>query len=189
MVQLQNAGSLAKTLDVMVQASMIATSDASKLTALFQQSQKASDADEDEAPGAPDGAVYESQSGGIVDVLQDLSEKAESQLADLRKKEVTARHNYEMLKQSLEDEIKYGSEDMDAAKKGISESTERKATAKGDLHQQCEAAAATYAAESKSRDEELAALAAAKTIVVEATGGAVLDQVAFIQMASSKDLH
>merc|ERR1719480_36681 len=206
MMQLKNAGSFAKAMDAMVQASMIGTGDASKLTALLQQSQKAGDADDDEAPGAPDGAVYTSQSGGIVDTLQDLTEKAESQVADLRKKEVTARHNYEMLKQSLEDEIKYGSEDMDAAKKGISESTERKATAEGDLdvttkelnedtkakgelHQQCEAAAATYAAESKSRDEELAALAAAKKTIVEATGGAALDQVAFIQMASSKDLH
>merc|ERR1711972_1126370 len=203
MVQLQNAGSLVKTLDMMVQASMIATSDASRLTALLQSSQKAQDSDDDEAPGAPAGAVYESQSGGIVDALQDLAEKAEAQLADLRKKEVTERHNYEMLKQSLEDEVKFGSEDMDAAKKGISESTERKATAEGDLdvtskelaedkaakaevHQQCEAAAATYAAESKSRDEELAALAAAKKIVVEATGGSAA---AFIQVASSRDLH
>merc|ERR1719188_415576 len=77
---------------------------------------------------------------------------------------------------------------MAAAKKGISESTERKATAEGDLgvtskelaedkaakaeaSQQCEAAAATYAAESKSRDEELAALAKAKEVIIEATGG------------------
>merc|ERR1740120_614991 len=203
MVQLQNAGSLVKTLEVMVQASMIATGDASRLTALLQSSQKAQDADDDEAPGAPAGAVYQSQSGNIVDTLQDLAEKAEAQLADLRKKEVDARHNYEMLKQSLEDEIKYGTEDMDAAKKGISESTERKATAEGDLdvttkelsedkaakaevHQQCEAAAATFAAESKSRDEELAALAEAKKIIVEATGGAAA---AFIQVVSSRDLH
>merc|ERR1719416_143268 len=203
MVQLRNAGSFAKTMDVMVQASMIATSDASRLTNLLQQSQK--DGDEDEAPGAPDAAVYQSQSGSIVDTLQDLSEKAEAQLADLRQKEVSARHNYEMLKQSLDDEIKFGEEDMDAAKKAISESTERKATAEGDLdvtqkelaedktakaevHQQCEAAAATYAAESRSRDEELAALAAAKKIIVEATGGSAA-AAAFIQVASSRGLH
>merc|ERR1740120_163811 len=203
MVQLQNAGSLVKTLEVMVQASMIATGDASRLTALLQSSQKAQDADDDEAPGAPAGAVYQSQSGSIVDTLQDLNEKAEAQLADLRQKEVAARHNYEMLKQSLDDEIKFGEEDMDAAKKAISQSTERKATAEGDLgvtqkelsedkaakaevHQQCEAAAATYAAESKSRDEELAALAEAKKVIVEATGGSAA---AFIQVASSRDLH
>merc|ERR1740121_2633160 len=86
MVQLQNADSLAKTLDVMVQASMIATSDASKLTALLQSSQKAQDADDEEAPGAPAGAVYESQSGNIVDTLQDLAEKAEAQLQTCAKK-------------------------------------------------------------------------------------------------------
>jgi len=204
MMQLQNAGSLVQTLDVMVQASMIATSDASRLTALLQQSQKSKDADDDEAPGAPSAAVYESQSGGIVDTLQDLAEKAEAQLAELRKSEVTSRHEYEMLKQSLEDEVKFGEEDMDAAKKGISESTERKATAEGDLDvtskelsedknakaevsQQCEAAAATYASESKSRTEELAVLAQAKKVVVEATGGSAA--AAFIQVASSRDLH
>merc|ERR1712066_807025 len=187
----------------MVQASMIATSDASRLTALLQSSQKAQDSDDDEAPGAPAGAVYQSQSGSIVDTLQDLAEKAEAQLADLRKKEVDASHNYQMLKQSLEDEIKFGNEDMDAAKKGTSEASEYKATAEGDLgvttkelnedkaakaevSQQCEAASATYAAESKSRDEELAALAKAKEVIVEATGGSAA---AFIQFASSRDLH
>jgi len=203
MVQLQNAGSLAKTLEVMISASMIATGDAAKLSALLQSSQKVQDAEDDEGADAPAGAVYESQSGGIVDALQDLAEKAEAQLSELRKKEVDSRHNFEMLKQSLEDEIKDGNDDMDAAKKGISESTERKATAEGDLDvtskelaedkeakaevsQQCEAAAATYAAESKSRDEELAVLAKAKAVVVEATGGSAA---AFIQVASSRDLH
>ena len=51
---------------------------------------------------------------------------------------------------------------------------------------QCEAVAVTYAAENKSRDEELAALAKAKEIIVEATGGTAA---AFIQFASSRDLH
>merc|ERR1719188_2368491 len=92
---------------------------------------------------------------------------------------------------------------MDEAKKGISETTEHKATAEGDLDvttkefnedkaakaevsQQCEAAAETHAAESKSRDEELAVLAKAKEVVVEATGGSAA---AFIQVASGRELH
>jgi len=182
LVQLRNAGSLAQTFDVMVHASMITTSDSAKLTALIQDTQKARDADE-EAPDAPAGAVYESQSGSIVDTLQDLTEKAESQLADLRQTEVTNRHNYETLKQSLTDEVKFATEDMAAAKAGISESSERKATAEGDLdvttkelngdvqakadvQQQCETAASNHAAESQSRDEELKALAQAKAVIV-----------------------
>merc|ERR1719393_291905 len=203
MMQLRIVGSLVQTFDAMVRASMITTGDASKLTALVQQSQQAHDADEEEAPDAPAGAVYESQSGNIVDTLQDLAEKAESQLADLRKSEVTNRHNYEMLKQSLEDEVKFGTADMAEAKAGISESSERKAPATGDLdvttkelnndvqakadvEQQCETAAATHAAESKSRDEELAALAQAKSVIVEATA---LNQVSLLQLESSRELH
>jgi len=206
MVQLRNAGNLAKAFDVMVQASMIGTSDASRLTALVQQSRTASD-DDEEMTGAPAGAVYESQSGSIVDVLQDLTDKAESQLADARKKEVATKHNYEMLKQSLEDESKVASQDLEAAKNGISETTEHKVKAEGDLavtskeldedknaktkvHQQCEGAAETHAAESASREQELQALAEAKKVVVEATGGAALSQEpSFIQVATSKDLH
>ena len=46
--------------------------------------------------------VYQSQSGGILEVLQDMKEKAEGQLNDLRKAEVKNRQN-ELLKQSLED--------------------------------------------------------------------------------------
>jgi len=205
MVQLRNAGSLLQAFDVMVHASMITTSDSAKLTALIQDTQKARDADE-EAPDAPAGAVYESQSGNIVDTLQDLTEKAESQLADSRQREVTERHNYQMLKQSLEDEVKFATEDMAATKAGISESSEQKATAEGDLdvtskelngdvqakadvQQQCETAAATHAAESKSRDEELKALAQARAVIVEATGGAALNQVSLLQLESSRELH
>ena len=34
---------------------------------------------------------------------EDMKEKAEGQLSDLRKAESASRHNFEMLKQSLED--------------------------------------------------------------------------------------
>merc|ERR1719416_172663 len=95
---------------------------------------------------------------------------------------------------------------MEEAKAGISESSERKATASGDLdvttkelngdvqakadvELECENAAATFAAESRSRDEELKALAQAKAVIMEATGGAALNQVALLQLASSSELH
>jgi hypothetical protein len=209
MMQLKNAGNLVQTLKVMVQASLIGTGDAAKLNAFLQEAAQAADADE--APGAPAAAVYESQSGGIVDTLQDLLEKAEGQLADQRSKETASRHNYEMLKQSLEDEIKVSNQDLDKAKKGIAGSTEKKSTAAGDLqvtskelaedlkakgsvHQDCMAKASAFQAETLSRGEELKALAQAKQIIQEATGGAALDQVSFIQLArlsisSGKDLH
>jgi chromosome segregation ATPase len=209
MMQLKNAGNIVQTLKVMVQASLIGTGDAAKLTAFVQE--KARDSDEDEAPGAPAGAVYESQGGGIVDTLQDLLDKAESQLADERSKETASRNNYEMLKQSLKDEIRFSNQDLDKAKKGIAGSTEKKSTAEGDLqvtskelaedvkakgslHQDCMAKASAFQAETNSRGEELKTLAQAKQIIQEATGGAALDQVSFAQLArssisSGKDLH
>merc|ERR1719379_2775365 len=107
----------------MVQASALSTADATKLTAFVQQS-----SDED-ALGAPDAAVYESQSGNIVDTLQGLLDKAEGLLADARDKETSALHAFEMLKQSLEDSIKFATKDTSAAKKDLAESAKTKAGA------------------------------------------------------------
>merc|ERR1712238_410451 len=74
-----SAGNLVQAFSVMVQASALSASDASRLTALVQASEHAKDADED-APGAPASTVYESHSGDIVETLQDLTAKADGQL-------------------------------------------------------------------------------------------------------------
>lgn len=55
------------------------------------------------------------------------------QLSAARKKESTAAHNFDMLRQSLEDEIKYSNKDMSNTKKAIAAASEAKATAEGDL--------------------------------------------------------
>ena len=70
--------------------------------------------------------------GGIVDVVQDLKEKAEEDLNTLRKAETNDRHNYEMLKQSLEDQVAADMKDMDETKSGRAASEETKATAEGE---------------------------------------------------------
>ena len=63
----------------------------------------ATEADE-AALSAPAAAVYKTHSTSIVDMLEDLKDKVKSELADLRKVETNAQHNYNMLKQSLEDQ-------------------------------------------------------------------------------------
>merc|ERR1719373_1111797 len=198
MLQVKNAGNVVPALSAMVDASMIGSSDAAKLTAFVQQAQQGEDGEEQ--PGAPAAAVYESKSGGVVDVLQDLTEKAETELDDARKKETTAVHNFEMLEQSLSDEIKFANKDMDEAKKSIAASAEKKSTADGDmettskelatdveakstLHHDCMTKAADFEAETKSRGEELTALASAKKVIQEATA---LNQVSLVQVARSK---
>lgn len=186
MVQLKNANSVAQALTVMLQASLIDTNDATKLSA-FVQSAQSSDEDDSEA-GAPAAAGYESKTGGLVDTIQDLQDKAEAQLADVRKTEATALNNFELLKQSLDDEIKFGKKDMDRAKKGRAGSAEKKSVAEGDLQatskelgedkkaketvrQDCLERAEAQEAEQKSRSEELKALGAAKKVILEIRDG------------------
>merc|ERR1719428_1794522 len=99
---------------------------------------------------------------------------------------------------------------MDKAKKGKSESEEKKATAEGaleasskdlaedvsaksTLHQDCMSGAEEFELSTKSRGEELKALATAKKVIQETTGGAAgqsygFSQLSFLQVASSADL-
>merc|ERR1719201_2859260 len=108
---------------------MLSVADHKQLTALIQNTQES---DED-STGAPAAAVYENQSGGILDTLGDLQEKAQSQLADAQQKEETALHNFQMLKQGLEDSLKFAEKDSAAAKKSLGASAEKKATAEAGL--------------------------------------------------------
>merc|ERR1719313_3192619 len=94
---------------------------------------------------------------------------------------------------------------MDAAKKGKAASEEGKATAEGDLsvttkdlgedqntlstlHQDCMTGAEDFQAETKSRGEELKALATAKKVLSEAVGGAAAQTYSFIQVVSRSSL-
>merc|ERR1712194_237476 len=148
--------------------------------------------------GAPAAAVYKNKSGGIVDTIEDLKGKAEDQLDDIRKTETTNQNNYSVLKQTLKDQMKFANADLDEAKKGIAASTEKKATAEGDLevtkkdltedvkakstlHHDCMSKASNFESETNSRGEELKALATAKKIIKEATS---LAQVSFVQLSS-----
>merc|ERR1719502_1221393 len=197
MLQLKSATDITQALSVMVQASAFSSADASRLTALVQTQQ--TDSDSDEELGAPAAQVYKGQSGGIIGTLEGLTEKAEGQLDKARKTETTAAQNYQMLKQSLTDEIKFANKDMDKAKKDLAESQEKKATATGDLevttkdlnediatkktlHQDCMNAAEEFELSTKSRGEELNALATAKKIIKESTGGAAGQSYSFLQM-------
>jgi len=207
MMQIQNAGSLARTLQLLVEASTLTSADAKGIAALVQTQQS----NDDSETGAPDPAVYKGQSGGIIDTLGDLLEKAEGQLAELRNKETAALHEYQMLKQSLEDKIKYEKKELAEAKTGIAASNEKKAIAEGDLeattknldedtlalsqlHHECLTKAQDYEAETKSRGEELAAIATAKKTIQETTAGAGdlsygFSQVSFLQRSPSKGLQ
>merc|ERR1719284_1439407 len=201
---LQSAGNIVEALGAMVQASAMSSADATRLTALVQSSQGS----DDDALGAPDAAVYESHSGNIVDTLEGLLDKAEDLLADARKKETAALNSFELLKQSLEDSIKFATKDTAAAKKSLADSSGKKASAEGDLgmttkeldsdttsladlNEDCMQKAQDYEAATASREGELKALAEAKKAVSEMTPAADtlvygLNQVSFLQVARTK---
>jgi len=207
MMQMKNADNLAKTLQMLVEASTLTSADAKGIAALVQTQQ----GNDDVETGAPDPAVYKGQSGGIIDTLGDLLEKAEAQLAELRNKETASLNEFQMLKQTLEDKIKYETKELGEAKTGIAASNEKKATAEGDLaattknldedvlalselHHECLTKAQDYESETKNRGEELTAIATAKKVIEETTGGAAglsygLNQVSFLQRSESGGLQ
>jgi len=205
MMQLQSASSVVQALSVMVEATSLSSADASKLAALLQNTQESEDGSD--SLGAPAAAVYKGKSGGIVETMQDLYDKAEAQLEEARKTETKNVQAYEMLAQSLKDEIKYANKDLDKAKKSLAASAEAKAAAEGDLevtskdlaadqedlatlHQDCMTGAEDFEAETKSRGEELKALATAKKVITETTSGAAGQSYSFVQvsMSSGQDL-
>lgn len=96
----RNVDSLVRSIGAVVDAASLSVADKQRLTALVQA--RDADGDDDMEGGAPAATAYKSHSAGIVDTLEELKEKAEEQLASLRKAEVNAKHNYEMLEQSLE---------------------------------------------------------------------------------------
>jgi len=202
-VDTSNINAIAKSLDAVVNAAGFSIADSKKLAALVQ-SRSAVDTDDDQL-GAPEAAVYKTHSSNIVDVLEDLKEKAEEQLAALRKAETTAKHNFEMLKQSLEDQMAADSKDLAEQKTAKSEAAEAKAAAEGDLAKtesdladaqaslatastQCMQTAADHEATVKARAEELKVIAEAKEILASTSTGAVAQTYSLLQLVQHNKL-
>lgn len=187
MMQLKGAANLESAFSIMVKGFSLSSADGSRLSAFVQQ--QSDDSDADDEMGAPAAEVYENKSGSIVDTLEGILEKAEAQLDTLRKAETNKQNNFNMLKQSLEDEMKFGTKEKEEATKSLSKTGEVKAMAQGDLsttskdlsedqsnlgstHQDCMTKAETFESETKERGEELKALAMAKKAVVDSMKGA-----------------
>jgi len=203
-VDSRNFQGLVQTMTAVIDAASFSSVDRQKLLALVQNRQ--ADDDQDGDLGAPAPAAYKSHSTSIVDVLEDLKEKAEAQLSDARKAETNSRHNFEMLKQSLEDQMAADTKDMGEAKASKGAAAETKATAEGELaltekdlknaldalaatSTSCVSAAADHNTSKKGRAEELAALAEAQKIMGSTTSGAESQSYSLFQLASSGQLQ
>jgi chromosome segregation ATPase len=185
---------LTNSLSVIMDASVFSTMDKSKLKAFLQAQQ--------EGVNAPEAAAYESHSSGILDTLADMQEKAEGMLSETRKTEVNNRHAFELLAQSLRDELKVQNEALSNTKKQLAATAEVKGQAEGDLANtskdlqedqtyvkelslNCQQRAVDHEVSLKSRQEELNALREAKKIIAEATGGAASRQYKLVQVNAS----
>jgi len=195
-VQTDAMEQFASSMSVILQGHIFSAHDKNAVQAFLQQ--------QEDGVNAPEAAAYESHSRGILDTLADMQDKAEGMLADARKAEMVSQHNFELLRQSLQDELKVQNDAMSNAKKHLGAVSEVKGTAEGDraatqaaldvdekylkdLSAICQQKAVNWEASTKSRDEELKALAEAKRIIQEATGGASGRQYKLIQLSAVDD--
>jgi hypothetical protein len=175
-------GSVSKKLGSMVNAlqAIVAANDSSsaKVVKAFLEDDDLSLAQQPQATTKS----YESKSGGIVDAVLDMKDKAESELQSLRKKEMTDGHNFAMLEQSLSDALTNLKKEVEESTANKSSTEEAKAQAEEDLskteaskaadeeykknmQQECQTKAIEWEERQKSAAGEMAAIAKAKEIL------------------------
>jgi uncharacterized coiled-coil DUF342 family protein len=166
-------------------------------------------ADDAEQPTNPPVAGYESQSGGIVKIMEDLQAKFEEERAALQKEEMEGAHAFNMLELELEDQITYGTKERDTKAAKANEHKATVAEAKGELATQktvlseaetylvelttqCTLKSEAFEARQKTRAEELEAIEKAIEIISgEAVKGGAekhlpsLVQKSFVHLRSS----
>jgi len=188
-------------LTAVMEAASFSAASKQRLAALVQASQ-ASESEEDPM-GAPAATVYKTHSTEILDLLEDIKEKAEEDLAALRKAETNAKQNFEMLEQSLTDANENDNKDMADEKAAKSAAEEEKASNTKDLEMtvkaladansvlasvknDCMQVAADHEATVAGRNDELKAIADAKKILEDTTSGAVTHSYSLVQLSSGR---
>jgi len=95
--------------------------------------------------------AYESRSGGILDAIEKLQEKAAQNLSALKEKEMDAKHAYEMLAQDLTNQIQMKEEALSNAKMYKEEAAANAGAAGGQLQTVKDGLAADSAALANSK--------------------------------------
>jgi len=200
-VDTSNMANAVQALSLVLDAAAFSTDDQKKLVA-FVQARENADADDLEF-GAPAPATYKSKSGGIVEILEDMKDKADAELGDLRKAEVAAKHNYDMLKQSLDAQSAADKKNLDEQMAGRSEAKEGKADAEGELkiavkdlannqkqlktvQPSCMLVAKDHEDSLASRKEELEVIEKAKRLLEKVDSGAAAS---FLQLGATTGLQ
>lgn len=168
-------------LQQIVEATWVNSKQKAVVQSLLQSAASEDDEDLSLQPQAT-AASFSSSSGGILDSLKDMTEKAEGTLSDARAEEMKAEHAYAMLKSSLEQELKTMNKRMAAAtaekagtEKAMQDASEQlTATQKTldsdtkyleELRMSCSNKAAEWAQRQKDAAEEMGAIAKAKEVL------------------------
>merc|ERR1719440_156411 len=172
-------------LSTIIEAQWVGSGSRRALKSFLQSTAAAKEAEDDDLsltqPQAKQ-VVYESSSGGIVATLEEMQGKAEDTLSDLRKKEMSAAHSFEMVKSGLEQELKHAQDKLGTANSGKAAATEAQSKAEGELAEtsktkaadeefaatlkgECETKATEWAERQKSANEEMAVIEKAKEIL------------------------
>mmetsp|Transcript_2957 Transcript_2957/g.6719 ORF Transcript_2957/g.6719 Transcript_2957/m.6719 type:complete len:674 (+) Transcript_2957:68-2089(+) len=190
---------LTNTLEELMASSLFTVEDKKPLMGFMQSKEDAADDAEYGAMQPDDDEQRQDPIKVVVNVMEDLLDKALSQRSEASKQEKTAQFNFDMLKQSLTDEIATENKEMKSAKKNLAGAQEALSNAEGDLaltekgytgdaeglhklQQDCMEKASDHEISVKERSEELAALAKAEDVIRESTGGASKQAYSFSQV-------
>jgi hypothetical protein len=189
-VSRQSLKELEDALQVVMKVGIFESKDTDQLQAFLQSS----DDDDFLSAAAPEAKAYESHGSHILEALEDMKEKAVAMRNEGQKSELNAKHAYEMLKQSLEGELKADRKTLEQAKADKAAASETKSIAEGDLGMttkmvtettaylqdlanDCQTKSADWEVSQKSRAEELKALTDAIEIIKEKNWRCVVDGV------------
>jgi len=142
---------------------------------------------------APEAATFESQSGGIVDMMDNLKEKMEDERDTLEKNEVQQAGSFQMLAQTLGDQISQHTDLRQNKASTLKDKESLAGQAAGDLadtengknedakfladHRRiCATKASDYESRQKSRGEEIVAITKAMEIVSGGSVGAAAER-------------
>jgi len=131
---------MAETFEKIVDATWVDTGSKRKLKAFLQQKDQADELSiasfrsQEKQPQASVEA-YSDHSGGIVQTVVDMKEKAEASLSDARKKEMKSAHANKMLTMNLNDETDLLKKKLSTAQSERAAGAEQQAKAKGELSQ------------------------------------------------------
>merc|ERR1719326_565556 len=160
---------------------------------------------------APQANAYEFQSGGVVDMLEDLKDKFSEEKSTLEQDEMKSKHAYDMMLMELKDSIEQGENQRSKKAKTKAQREEDAASAKGDLadttasrdedqkylddlNAQCTQKANDFEARQQLRAEELEAIQKAIEIIQSPdvagsqSAGMRLVQTSFALRASAKSV-